>query len=66
MSWSCLKSAGSTLIDLVYCVVKGREVYHGPVVEKVIVVVENLKALDGLDTIKNLLARFWMSRTNFL
>lgn len=37
MNWSCLMWGGSMLIGLAYYAVLGRKRYHGPVVEKVIV-----------------------------
>ena len=41
MNWSCLMWGGSTLIGLAYYVVLGRKIYHGPVVERAIVLTEN-------------------------
>ena len=40
MNWSCLMWGGSTLIGLVYYAVLGRKIYHGPVVEKAIVLTD--------------------------
>lgn len=40
MNWSCLMWGGSTLIGLVYYAVRGRKIYHGPVIEKAIVLLE--------------------------
>ena len=40
MNWSCLMWGGSTLIGLAYYAVIGRKIYHGPVVEKAIVLTE--------------------------
>ena len=37
MNWSCLMWGGSTLIGLAYYAVRGRKIYHGPVVEEAIV-----------------------------
>ena len=40
MNWSCLMWGGSTLIGLAYYVILGRKIYHGPIVEKAIVLTE--------------------------
>ena len=37
MNWSCLMWGGSTLIGLVYYAIRERKIYHGPIVEKVII-----------------------------
>ena len=40
MNWSCLMWGGSTIVGLVYYALLGRKIYHGPVVEKAIVLTE--------------------------
>ena len=40
MNWSCLMWGGSTLIGLAYYAVLGRKIYHGPIVERAIVLTE--------------------------
>ena len=44
MNWSCLMWGGSTLIGLAYYAVLGRKIYHGPIVEKPIVLTEKSDA----------------------
>ena len=40
MNWSCLMWGGSTLIGLAYYAVRGRKIYHGPIVERPIIMGE--------------------------
>ena len=40
MNWSCLMWGGSTIVGLGYYALLGRKIYHGPVVEKAIVLTE--------------------------
>lgn len=44
MNWSCVMWGGSTLIGLLYYVVIGRKVYHGPIRERAIVLTEKVEA----------------------
>ena len=44
MNWSCLMWGGSMLIGLAYYAVRGRKIYHGPIVEQHIVVTEKADA----------------------
>ena len=44
MNWSCLMWGGSMLIGLAYYAVRGRKIYHGPIVEQPIVITEKADA----------------------